>query len=93
MLNSTKELEIGQIVKSRSGRDKDKVFMVLAIVDEQYVLIVDGDLRKLTNPKKKKVKHLNKLAFRSNLLDNNEHALNEVYDAHIRKELEKLDLI
>lgn len=93
MLNSTKELEIGQIVKSRSGRDKDKVFMVLAIVDEQHVLIVDGDLRKLSNPKKKKVKHLNKLSLRSDLLDNGKCDLNEVYDAHIRKELEKLDLI
>jgi ribosomal protein L14E/L6E/L27E len=57
-MDLTKELSIGQVVKSRAGRDNGRVFLVLDIIDDQYVHIVDGDLRKLNNPKKKKVKHL-----------------------------------
>lgn len=54
----TTDLRIGQIVKSKAGRDKDRVFIVSRILDEHYVLVCDGDLRKLSSPKKKKVKHL-----------------------------------
>lgn len=54
----TNDLEIGQIVKSKFGRDKGKLFIIYEIVDDQYVKLVDGDLRKLENPKLKKVKHL-----------------------------------
>lgn len=54
----TTDVEIGQIVKSKAGRDKDRVFIIIHILDEQHVLVCDGDLRKLSSPKKKKVKHL-----------------------------------
>ena len=54
----TEDLKIGQIVKSKSGRDKGRLFIIYEIVDNQYVKLVDGDLRKLENPKLKKVKHL-----------------------------------
>ncbi len=47
----------GQIVKSKSGRDKGGVFFVVEVLDG-FVMIADGDRRKLENPKKKKVKHL-----------------------------------
>lgn len=52
------DIAIGQVVKSRAGRDKGRVFLILDIIDHQNVLIVDGDLRKLDNPKQKKLKHL-----------------------------------
>lgn len=61
MMISSQELQIGQFVKSKAGRDKGNVLIVFGIVDEQYVLVVDGDLRKLEKPKKKKVKHLSKI--------------------------------
>lgn len=48
----------GDIVLSKAGRDKNKHFIVLEIVDEQYVMIADGDLRKVDSPKRKKCKHL-----------------------------------
>lgn len=52
------DIALGQIVHSRAGRDKDKYFIVIGIIDNNYVLIADGDLRKYKNPKKKKIKHL-----------------------------------
>jgi len=57
-LELTTNLKIGQIVKSKAGRDKGRIFIVCHVLDENFVLVCDGDLRKLNSPKKKKVKHL-----------------------------------
>ena len=51
-------LEPGRVVLSRAGRDAGRLFVVLEQIDEQYYMIADGELRKTTRPKKKKVKHL-----------------------------------
>ena len=51
-------MEIGKIVKSKQGRDKGKVYVVYEIVDNDFVKLVNGDTRKIDNPKKKRVKHL-----------------------------------
>lgn len=48
----------GNIVLSKAGRDKGRYFIVLKVVDENYVLIADGSIRKVDNPKLKKCKHL-----------------------------------
>lgn len=51
-------ITVGSVVFSRAGRDKGNFFMVLEIVDDTFVNIVDGDIRKLDKPKRKKTKHL-----------------------------------
>lgn len=48
----------GEIVRSRAGRDRGRVFVVRKILDADYVLLVDGTLRTLERPKKKKRRHL-----------------------------------
>ncbi|WP_297812921.1 KOW domain-containing RNA-binding protein [uncultured Finegoldia sp.] len=55
------KLEAGQVVLSTCGRDMGKLQMVLEILDDSYVLVVDGKQRKIEKPKKKKTKHLQKL--------------------------------
>lgn len=81
----TTDLKIGQIVKSKAGRDKDRVFIISRILDEQHVLVCDGDLRKLSSPKKKKVKHLviynTVLTEFAEKLQGNEN----LYDAFVRR--------
>jgi ribosomal protein L14E/L6E/L27E len=57
-MEETRDLKIGQIVKSKAGRDKGRVFLICQVLDGQFVLVCDGNLRKLNKPKKKKVKHL-----------------------------------
>lgn len=57
-MDLTDKVKIGQVVKSKAGRDSGRVFLILSILDEEYVEVVDGDLRKLNRPKKKKIKHL-----------------------------------
>lgn len=48
---------MGCIVQSLAGRDKGMLFLVVGI-EENYVYLVDGDLRKVENPKRKKIKHV-----------------------------------
>lgn len=81
----TDDLEVGQIVKSKSGRDKGRLFIIYEIVDDQYVRLVDGDLRKLENPKLKKVKHLTK--YNTVVVEIKEKLDSdiELKDAHIRR--------
>lgn len=53
-------LEIGTIVKSLKGRDKDKYFCVVR-TEGGYAYICDGKERKLCAPKRKNVKHIQAL--------------------------------
>ena len=52
------KISVGSIVLSKAGRDKGRYFVVTEVVDENYVRISDGDLRKAEKAKLKKVKHL-----------------------------------
>lgn len=56
--------KIGDIVIALAGRDSDRLFMVVGILDENYVYIADGKSRKADYPKKKKIRHI-KLAKKS----------------------------
>ncbi len=51
------QLEVGQIVFSKSGRDKGRPFIVISI-EEEYAYLADGMMRKLEVPKRKKYKHI-----------------------------------
>jgi len=87
-MDSSDDITVGQVVKSRAGRDKGKIFLVLDIIDNQNVLIVDGNLRKLDNPKRKKLKHLivyNTVLSELKIKLDNEIKINNAY---IRKLLE-----
>lgn len=53
-----KPLTVGSVVYSRAGRDEGRYYVVIEIVDDSFVTIADGDVRKLAKPKKKKTKHL-----------------------------------
>ena len=46
---------IGRVAYSRAGRDKGRLFIVIGVVDEDFVLISDGDLRPVEKPKRKEL--------------------------------------
>lgn len=50
-------IDLGSIVQSIAGRDKGVLFLVVG-VEDNYVYLVDGDIRKVENPKRKKIKHV-----------------------------------
>lgn len=49
---------IGRVAYSKAGRDKGRLFIVIGVIDEDFVLISDGDLHPVEKPKKKRIKHL-----------------------------------
>ena len=65
-------VSIGSLVISKNGRDKDKYFLVMKIEDD-YVYLCDGDMRKIDNPKKKKQKHIQATKYFSEDMANKIH--------------------
>jgi ribosomal protein L14E/L6E/L27E len=85
------DLSIGQIVISAAGRDKGYKFVVLCIIDDKYVYISDGDIRKLENPKKKKLKHLKKLNYVAESIKDKLESCDKLSNSEIRKLLKSID--
>lgn len=84
---------LGKVVHSKSGRDKGKYFIVIGIIDAEYVYISDGDLRKIEKPKKKKIKHL---GFTNLMADEIREAIlsdGRISNSKIRKFLQVEDII
>lgn len=52
------DIKVGQLVCSKAGRDKGQYFLVFESINESFILVVDGKVRKVENPKKKNIKHL-----------------------------------
>ena len=51
------EIAKADIVRSDAGRDRGKLFIVLA-VEGEYLLLADGKGRKVEDPKRKKRRHV-----------------------------------
>lgn len=90
MIN-TSEISLGQLVISKVGRDSGRKFIVLSITDELYVNLVDGDLRKVEKPKKKKVKHLAATLKHSQYISDKLSKSEKITNTMVRLEIEKLD--
>ena len=48
----------GGICESLMGRDKGNLYAILEVLSADYLLVVDGKLKKLSCPKKKNLKHV-----------------------------------
>ena len=57
-MKKERPIEAGVVVRSKAGRDEGRTFLVIESLDEEYVLLSDGNTRKMEKPKKKKRKHL-----------------------------------
>lgn len=53
-----KEEALARLVRSKAGHDKGTALVIVAVLDEEYVLVADGKLRSAEKPKKKKLRHL-----------------------------------
>ena len=51
-------IEIGSIVISKAGRDEGRLFIVVQEADQDFVMVANGQLRKMDRLKKKRRKHL-----------------------------------
>jgi ribosomal protein L14E/L6E/L27E len=54
-------IEIGDVVLNLNGRDKGHSFFVTAR-DGEYITLADGRCRRIEKPKRKKARHVRKMA-------------------------------
>lgn len=87
-------IQQGDVVVSNVGRDSGKTFLVIA-VEKNIVYIVNGKERKVSNPKKKNIKHLTKI-FNASLIElaekikNGERVGNKTVYRNLKAEKQKL---
>ncbi|MCL2704398.1 MAG: KOW domain-containing RNA-binding protein [Defluviitaleaceae bacterium] len=81
------ELSVGQIVFSKSGRDRGKPFIIVA-VEGNYVRLADGKLRSSQKPKLKKRMHIQPVKCIDEELRKKITERSAVSDAELRKALE-----
>ena len=84
------QLMLGQLVRSIAGRDKGRFMIVIDVIDENYVYVVDGDLRKIEKPKKKKIKHLQLLNKKADFIAEKLTKKRKISNEEIRKALNEL---
>jgi ribosomal protein L14E/L6E/L27E len=81
------------VVISKSGRDLGKVFVVVKVLNERYLNVSDGDLRKIEVPKKKNIKHLHFTPIRADdvleYLQKGEIPANHVIKKNIKQIVDK----
>ncbi len=83
---------LGDVVCSTAGRDAQRYFVIVEIIDEQYVRIADGALRKLSSPKKKKRKHLVQTGYSLENIAQKLESGAKIFDSEIRNALESLTI-
>jgi ribosomal protein L14E/L6E/L27E len=51
-------IRLGTLVQSRCGRDAGRKYIVVGCKDAEFVYCSDGGVRKIANPKLKRLKHV-----------------------------------
>ena len=78
---------LGRVAVSTAGRDGRRAFLVVGLSGEGYVLLADGDLRKMEHPKKKKLRHVRLEPAVAEDVRGQLMQGNQVQDAQIRKSI------
>lgn len=81
------DFQVGQLVKSKAGHDKGDVLLVVSVLDDHYVMVVDGERRKIDKPKKKKGIHLKSLKVIDHDLKQLLETNQPINDALIRRKI------
>ena len=84
-------LQTGDVVIATAGKEKNQI-LVVAKLDDKFCFLVDGDRLKLTKPKKKSLKHVqkaSKIGFDAQKLKSEQEKTN----AEIRKFLKERSLL
>ena len=80
------EIAKSNIVRSDAGRDKGKLFVVLA-VEGEYLLLADGKGRKVESPKRKKRRHVLFVAADDTRLSDKMKSKEKITNSELRRTL------
>lgn len=81
--------QIGQFVKVLRGKDEDSYAVIIAIIDDKFVMIADGDKRRFDQPKRKNVLHLTLQPAFSHEVINSLQETGRVTNAKLRYAIQK----
>ncbi|MBO8141988.1 MAG: RNA-binding protein [Firmicutes bacterium] len=84
------QLEPGRLVRSKAGRDAGKLFLVYRVLEDGFVLVIDGDKRPVARPKRKNPRHLEACSAVADGLGARWARGESVKDAEVRAALELL---
>lgn len=79
---------VGKFARSKAGHDKDRIY-VIAGEDAEYVYLMDGRLRKVSNPKRKKKKHIQLIQKEDEVVSRQLMDNNPVTDEQIKAAIKK----
>lgn len=84
---------VGRVCLSRSGRDKGRYFMVTEVLNQDYVMIADGVMRKLAKPKRKKIRHLRMKPIVLDVIGGKLQEGKKVFDAELKSAIINTGLV
>lgn len=88
-----KKPEVGDVIQSIQGRDEGNLYVVY-MVSDNYAFCVNGYSRTMTNPKKKKFKHITFADVqRDEELAKKLKEHQKVLDSEIRKAIHNLKIV
>jgi len=76
----------GEFVYASAGRDEGKCFIVLSREDN-YLYLCDGKSRKVSNPKKKKIKHVRLTGDKDEFIVNKLETVGKLTNKEVRYSL------
>ena len=75
--------QTGGICQSRQGRDKGRYYLIKAVDPGGFVMLVDGNFKRLADPKKKNVKHVKLLPDKAVAIAEKLEQGKQVFDTEI----------
>jgi large subunit ribosomal protein L14e len=59
LLNEGEQIPLlGQVVRVLQGREAGQYMIIVGMIDDRFVLLADGEKRKMNKPKKKNIQHV-----------------------------------
>ena len=88
----TNNFDVGDIVISTAGRDKDRVYLISQLINKDFVFVVDGNFKKLINPKKKRVKHLKNSGIKIDSISEKLLSDKKVFDTEVYSAIKNCEI-
>lgn len=64
-MEHTAAYHVGEVVEAIQGRDHGKIYIVISIIDQNFVCVADGNAKQFKAAKKKNINHIRSLGFTS----------------------------
>lgn len=81
------------VALSLAGRDTGNIYLVSELIDEKYLLLIDGKSRTLSKPKRKKIKHIQVIGNATSEFEGVFEDKSKTNDAKIRKILKEFEKV